>query len=426
MSKKQILSYAGASGRVNIFEGSIRAGKTFSWLMLMMKRIRDSGTEGAIIIVGKNRDAIYRNVFEPLESIPAFRVFENAVSYRQGAATAKIFGKTVHVIGANDAKSENKIRGMTIQLAFCDEVTVLDVSFFKQLLGRMSIEGAQLFGTTNPDSPMHWLKVDYLDRMGVPDKDGEIQLADWRRFHFTIDDNPSLSESYKKSIKGEYTGLWYRRFILGHWVSADGAVYDMWDPDEHIVKWAELPQMQELFGVGIDYGTTNATTALLLGVGMDGILYLIDEWRHQSSSAEARWTDAQLSAGIREWLPQKHHPSQDLAVGPLVVDPAAASFRVQLKQDGQHSHPAENDVLYGIRLFASLLAVGKLRVSDRCRGLITEIVGYSWDSKATENGHDAPVKVNDHSLDGARYIVATTEKRWRRYIELATPQKNAA
>jgi PBSX family phage terminase large subunit len=291
----------------------------------------------------------------------------------------------------------------------------------------MSIKGAQLFGTTNPDSPNHWLKRDYLDRMGtIDEKTGKKLLRNWRRFHFTIDDNPSLEEEYKESLRAEYTGLWYRRFILGHWVAAEGAIYDAWDQELHLVPWETLPPMTEYFGVGIDYGTTNATSAILLGLGIDGILYAVDEYRYTASSAETRKSDAQLSAALREWLAKPHLPAgSQIDTGPVIVDPAAASFRVQLKQDGVHTYPGENEVLYGIRLTASLLASGRFRVSTRCHGLATEFPGYSWDPKATEKGKDAPIKVADHSLDALRYVIATTEKRWRRHIDLSvsiTPQ----
>ncbi|WP_052062017.1 PBSX family phage terminase large subunit [Rhodococcoides fascians] len=422
MSPKQQYAIIAATGRVNIFEGSIRAGKTFSWLMIMLDKIKNAGPEGSIIIVGKNRDAIYRNVFEPIESIPAFAEFAKEVHYRQGAATAIIYGRKVHCIGANDAKSENRIRGMSVQQVYLDEITVLDQSFFKQALGRMSIPGAQMFGTTNPDTPAHFLKKDYLDRIGVPDDQGKLQLTNWRRFHFNIEDNPSLEEEYKASLYAEYTGLWYRRFILGHWVAAEGAVYDMWDQERHVVPWEKLPAMTEYFGVGIDYGTTNATSAILLGLGQDGVLYAVDEWRYAASSSESRKTDSQLSEGIREWLTKPHLPAPhgNPDIGPVIVDPAAASFRVQMKADGVHTYPASNEVLYGIRLLANLLEKGKLKVSSKCRGLIQEFPGYSWDPKQTDNGKDYPITKDDHGLDSLRYVCSTTEKRWRRKVDLTS------
>nr|DAX74143.1 MAG TPA: large terminase [Bacteriophage sp.] len=108
----------------------------------------------------------------------------------------------------------------------------------------------------------------------------------------------------------------------------------------------------------------------------------------------------------------------DLVPGRIIVDPAAASFKVQLRQDGAWGlTDADNDVLYGIRLMASLLASGSLKISDRCSGLIGEIPGYSWDSKAQLQGHDKPIKTADHSLDAARYALATTERKWRARVD---------
>jgi len=80
---------------------------------------------------------------------------------------------------------------------------------------------------------------------------------------------------------------------------------------------------------------------------------------------------------------------------------------------------ADNDVAYGIRTVASLLGTGDLVVSDRCHGFITEAPGYSWDPKYVEKGQDKPLKLADHSLDGGRYVVTTTESVWRPLLAAA-------
>jgi hypothetical protein len=67
------------------------------------------------------------------------------------------------VIGAKDEGSERYIRGLTVGVAICDEISLMPWSFFQMLLSHMSPEGARLYATTNPDSPYHWLKADYLD-----------------------------------------------------------------------------------------------------------------------------------------------------------------------------------------------------------------------------------------------------------------------
>lgn len=414
LSRKQIESVATSEASVNIWDGAIRSGKTIASLLRWLFYVADAPHGGELVMIGRTREAIGRNVMGPLQDPMLFGEFADQVKYTTGAPTGTILGRRVHVIGASDAKAEKVIRGMTVAGAYCDEVTVLPEDFFTQLLGRMSVEGAKLFGTTNPDSPSHWLKVKFLDKLH--------QLPHWRYWRFTMDDNPALSEDYKARKRIEFTGLWFRRFILGDWVAAEGAVYPMWDPDRHVIGWDHLPPMQRLLAAGVDYGTTNATSVLLLGLsderderGRDtSRLILVDEWRHDPRTGAPRLTDGQLSDQVRTWLRAGHHPRQaGLPIEYVVVDPSAASFRLQLHQDGLASTPADNDVNRGIALTATLLAEGQLAVADRCRGFISEVSGYSWDDKATEKGEDKPVKVADHSMDASRYGIATTEALWR-------------
>lgn len=415
LSDKQLSSVRDSNGRVNIWDGSIRSGKTIGSLLRWLIFVATAPRGGELVIVGRTRDSVWRNVIGPLQDPSLFGTTARQVIGNYGAPTVRILGRIVHVLGASDAKAELVIRGMTVAGAYGDEITTLPEQFFTQLLGRMSVPGAQLFGTTNPDNPAHWLKKKFLDRIG--------QLPDWRRFQFRLADNPSLTRRYIDSISAEFTGLWYRRFILGEWVAAEGAIYPDWDADRHVVAWESLPQMARLIGVGIDYGTTNATAALMLGLsaevdvrGRPGRrLYLVDEWRHDPAASSVRLTDAQQSERLRAWLATPHLPyAHGLRPEWIVIDPAAASFKVQLHHDGLTGlADADNDVAYGIRTTASLLGSGQLLVSDRCKGFVDEVPGYSWDPKATEKGDDKPLKVADHSLDAGRYIITTTEALWR-------------
>lgn len=423
LSPKQELSIRESTVQVNVWEGSVRSSKTIASLLRFVLKI-PKARGGRIVILGRTRDSIFRNVFEPLMEPELFGDLAAHVKYNSGAPTATILGRVVHVIGANDKQAADKIRGMTVAICYVDEITVIPESAFKMMLSRLTAPKAMLFGTTNPDSPGHYLMREYLSRLD--------ELPNWRSWHFMLDDNISLSDETKAHLKANYTGLWYRRFIQGEWVAAEGAIFDMFDPlvgKGHVVPWSELPPMSDLLCVAMDYGTTNPTAALILGLSDErddfgnptSRLYLVDEWRHDSKVAEQKLTDAQLSSKIREWLDLNHLPANSPRLRPkhTILDPSAASFRVQLHQDGLPSTSADNEVLYGIRTVASLLAEQKLLVSDRCTGFIQEAPGYSWDPKATEKGEDKPLKVADHSLDAARYAVVTTESIWRHHVKLA-------
>ncbi|QPK81124.1 PBSX family phage terminase large subunit [Schaalia sp. ZJ405] len=409
LSLKQIKSWDASTSRdhFTLWDGAIRSGKTIISIMSFLSWLA-SAPHGPVAILGKTRITIIRNVLDVIAMIEPKAIG----GYGLNSDRVKIMGRWVWIIGANDAQAESKIRGLTLAGAYVDEATLLPEAMFVQLLGRLSVQDARLFATTNPDSPAHWLKTNYIDRAHV--------LQDWGFHHFTMDDNPGLTPEYIAAKKKEFTGLWYRRFIQGEWVSAEGAVYDMWDPEKHVVEWDELPRMVNAYAVGIDYGTQNPTAALILAMGEDGILYFVDEWRLDSTNrGHGTWTDAEQSQALLNWLhTTTHAPRMDVQPRRIIVDPAAASFKVQLKQDGAWGlTDANNDVLYGIRLMANGLNAGWLKIANRCQGLIKETPGYSWDPKAQAAGTDKPIKTADHSLDAARYALATTERLWRRTVD---------
>lgn len=403
LSDKQVRSIREATARICCWHGSVRSGKTIASLLAFLLAVRRAPASGLILICGRSLQTIERNVLEPLADPALFGPVAAEVRHTRGATTAVILGRVVHLVGASDARAEGRLRGLTASLAYCDEITLMPEGFFTQLLARLSVPGARLLGTTNPDSPRHWFKVGYLDRQN------ELDLASW---HFRLADNPSLSPAYVAALSAEYSGLWRRRMIDGAWVIAEGAVFDMYDEQRHVVP--ELPPMRR-YWTGVDYGTVNPFAALTLGLGDDGRLYVTSEWRHDSRAAHRQLTDAQYSRAVREWL-------DDLDVEPewTFVDPSASSFSTQLWADG---HPgvtkAKNDVIDGIRSVASALDAGLLLIHESCEGLLAELPEYVWSDEAAARGEDRPVKLNDHSVDALRYVVHSTAHEWRGLLATA-------
>lgn len=415
LSPKQLQSLAWSTARINLWSGAIRSGKTIGSLIRWCEYVSGEAPAGGVLfMVGQTLQTLERNILEPMMDPKIFGPLSAYVHHTPNTPTAVIMGRTVHLIGAKDTKAFGRIRGATCAGAYADEVTLLPANFLTELLGRLSLRGAKLFGTTNPDGPAHWLKRGYIDRASE---------LDMRVFRFTLDDNPTLDPEYVKNIKAEHTGLWYRRLILGEWVAAEGTVYESWNPDTMVVK--SLPKIDRWISVGLDYGTTNPLDAVLIGRGRDedGVtrLWVGDEWRHDPKVAKVRLTDAQHASNLREWLQQADRcdGAGDTGVRPdfLCVDPSAASFIEQLLADRVHGlTPADNSVVDGIRTVSSLMAADRLRVHESCKPLITELASYSWDDKATEKGEDKPMKVADHAVDALRYGVHTTQALWRPHI----------
>ena len=410
LTGKAALAVAGATGRVNIFEGAVRSAKTIATLLWWLRYIR-TGPAGELLMVGKTERTLRRNIINPLVGM----LGPKRCRLLAGSGEAIILGRRVYLAGANDERAADKIRGLTLAGAYVDEITTLPESFWVMLLTRLSVDGAQLVGTTNPDGPNHWLKVNYLDQAcwwldptGVVRTSSDPSRLDAgiHRASFVLTDNPTLPPGYIAALKHQFTGLWYRRLVEGAWCLAEGSIFDMWDPARHIVQ--SLPPIHRQIALGVDYGTVNPFAGLLLGAGADGRLYLTNEWRWDSRRRHQQLTDAEYSSHLRGWL-------DELGVWPerICVDPSASSFIRQLHRDGFSPTDADNSVLDGIRTVASLLALDLLKVHESCEGWIEEAPSYTWDPKAAALGADKPLKTNDHSLDAGRYGIHTTESVWR-------------
>ncbi|MBB4915078.1 PBSX family phage terminase large subunit [Streptosporangium saharense] len=415
LSPKQERSIAESTARINVWTGAVRSGKTIASLLRWLMYVSQAPRGGSLVIVGKTSDTISRNVFEPLTDPALTGPVARKIFYNRGAPTANILGRRVEIISANDARAESRLRGMTCAGAYVDEVTLIPEAFWDQLLARCSVPGSRIFCTTNPDAPNHWLRKRFLLRS---------HALDLRWWQFQLDDNHSLDPVYVANLKAEYSGLWYRRYVLGEWCMAEGAIYDMWDPDRHIVD--DVPLMERWLSVGIDYGTVNPFAALLIGVstpdsGGQRRIHIASELRWDSRAERRQLTDAEYSARLQEWLdtiPDSYGPGTH-GVKPewLIVDPSAASFITQLHRDGLLPMMGDNSVLDGIRTVSNLIAADQLRVHRSCHGFLGEIGSYSWDERKAERGDDAPVKTDDHSLDAARYGLHTTQAAWAQLLE---------
>ncbi len=367
-----------------ICDGAVRSGKTFSMGLsfFLWAMARFDGRQFGVC--GKTIVSVRRNLLAELA--PYLRCCgmdvrekrsENLLTVRFGGHENRFL-----LFGGRDESSAALIQGSTLAGVLLDEAALMPRSFVEQACARCSVPGSRLWFNCNPENPGHWFYQEW------------ILKAEQRRalyLHFTMEDNPALTPRIRARYQTTYSGVFYRRFVLGEWTAAQGLVYDFFQADRDA---AAVPEGAfSAWRVSVDYGTVNPTSFGLWG-RMDGVWYRTEEYYYDSRLAGRQKTDAEYVQDLRRLL-RGRRPER------VLVDPSAASFIQALRQAGYPVFRADNDVTDGIRVTADLLKSGKLRICVPCRDCLREIGLYCWDQRGDR---DAPRKEYDHAMDDLRYF----------------------
>ncbi|WP_163855797.1 PBSX family phage terminase large subunit [Paenibacillus elgii] len=409
-SRKQLDVICNADAFINILEGSVRSGKTIASIVAWIDFLKRS-PHRVFLMTGSTSDTLYRNVIEDIERILGTSRARYVKSAKGGArlnlkfknpdypATSKqkYIRKICYCVGAHDERAEGRIRGMTVGGWYADEITLYPESVVKQAINRMSLSGARAIWTTNPDSPSHPINVDFIQKAAE---------KGYKVWHFVLDDNLSLDETYKENIKKAYVGLWYKRMILGLWVLAQGAIYDMWDEKENTFTDDDLvPGFKSLARryIPVDFGTQNAT--VFLDCWDDGeTVWVLDEYYYSGKEKGIQKETSEYADDLEKFVGSEY-PTY------VIVDPSASTLKVTFRNRGFRVKDADNEVVEGIRMMSTMIAKRKLRVHrTRCPNFLKEINGYVWDEKASLRGVEQPLKQGDHCMDAVRYFVKTIIK----------------
>lgn len=385
-SPKQDKSFLEATHRFNIWVGAVRSGKTYSSIHALIDFMKN-GPPGDAMIIGVNRATIHRNVLTTLYKILGFPCPSPMCN------KTNLYGRDLYFVGAPDVSAVTTIQGSTLAMAYVDEAVAIPEPFWKMLETRLSVPGARLFATANPEGPSHWLKKQYIDRSNVHD------ICTWQ---FNLDDNPILDDAYKKAIRESFSGVFYQRYILGEWALASGAIFDAWDELNVFDKDYPSPNF---YCAALDYGTVNPTACHIAAISPHQWpqIRIEKEYYFDSAKHGRSKTDRELATDIKSFI--GYTP-----ITALYVDPAAASLKLELRNLDLPVVDANNDVLFGIKTMAQFIAGKNLVVRKSCTNLIEQIQSYAWDPKYADRGEDKPIKKNDHATDSCRYLIASCFK----------------
>ena len=361
--------------RLNILEGSVRSGKTWISLILWAVWVASRPKDYLYMMCAKSLQTLKRNCLLPLQELFGKKNFTFSVNKKEGV----LFGRKIMLEGANDQRSEGKIRGITLGGAYCDELTLFPEDFFTMLLSRLSEPGAKLIATTNPDVPTHWLLTEYLKNENLTD--GLF------RMFFHIDDNTTLDHQYVASLKKEYTGVYYDRFIRGDWVVANGAIYKVFSdsPSVYDVGITSIPQLPhfDYINIGLDFGGNGSRHALVASGITHGCdrLYAL---RSERIPAEGMTPQA-LYKRVYDFCEKvcNLYGTVSAVYADSAEQTLIAGLRLALKPLGiVVKNSLKRQINDRIRATTMLMGGGRFfMISEDCGSLINAFKGAVWDDK---------------------------------------------
>jgi len=356
-------------------------------MALMMRKNRQSMTNSTVLFFDRavvGNDATVRH-------FPSKLRFE----YSNGSILA--YG------GMADDQQREQIRSIGqdggVDIVWMEEANRFTENDFNEVLGRMRGNAAnwrQVILSTNPDTPTHWIKKRLMDGGGA------------KVYYSKAADNTYNPADYIATL-GTLTGILGDRLNLGKWITAEGAVYDNFRDELHVIDSFQIPENWRRLRV-VDFGFTNPFVCLWIALDDDGRMYVYRELYKTKTLVEDHTKRIiELSAGERIEATISDHDAEDRAtmhrygITTIAADKAVTSgiqavrSRLDVAGDGKP------------RLFFLRNALTDFDASlpdGVPHSLTDEITAYVWpkdqDGKAAK---EQPVKANDHAMDALRYAV---------------------
>ena len=238
-----------------IADGAIRSGKTVSMAFSFVIWAMSSYDRYNFAMCGKTIASLRRNVLGTLKNQLRARGYtaterraDNLLVVTKGSVA-----NSFYIFGGKDESSQDLIQGITLAGVLFDEVALMPESFVNQATARCSVEGSKFWFNCNPGSVTHWFYVGWVLK---------CKRRKLLYLHFTMEDNLTLSEETKARYRSQYSGVFYKRYILGMWCVAEGLIYLQFAEDEqrYMIPQENVPKLSYI-EIGADVGGNKSNHA---------------------------------------------------------------------------------------------------------------------------------------------------------------------
>ena len=319
-----------------------------------------------------------------------------------------------------------KIGSMNLGWAFLDEGIEAEESDYNMLLSRLrraNVPIRQIFIATNPGSPYHWIYTRFFK-----EKRGSVYSGNSLQ-------NPHLPKDYIEALKRDYTGIYFRRYVLGEWVGQEGMVYEEVDPDIHVIEPFAIPVDWPRYRF-IDFGYTNPFVCQWWTKVPEPADDIKDNYPVIDGKPRFGWYLYKEIYMSRRTIDQ--HAQDILKHSPLSVEHNAraiadwdAGDRALLEKYGIPTDEANKEIEAGIQSVREEIAKDQLHIfrdsvvevdpilykESKPISTEAEFFSYIWAKSQTDsNTKEVPRKLYDHGMDAMRYGLHTLK---------AGPQKNS-
>lgn len=390
-----------------IADGAIRSGKTIAMIIGFLTWSQEMFSGQSFILAGKTMGALKKNVVRPMLQI--LEAWGWPYEYiRSGTDTRlEIGSNTYYLYGANTEASQDALQGLTAAGAYADEAALFPQNFIDQMIGRCSVPGAKIWMNCNPGNPHNYIKEEFLD------KATEKHVY---HLHFMMGDNWTLSPSVKERYKRTWPvgSVFYKRFILGLWVAADGLIYQQFADhvQDYLITEDWLQDHKIIYAtIGVDFGGSKSAHSFTLTGFTRGFqqVVVLDEYyckkRLNPKQLQEAFVDFVRRAQARWKVPEAYCDSaEQTLISGLEMACIQAGVRIDIK------NAIKGPINDRIAFYNSLIAQHRWKVMRHCTNIISAFEQAVYDDKKPNQD----VRLDDglmnvDSLDSTEYSTESVQ-----------------